>query len=120
MIATVSAGGGGRGHVTEARLVSLQDEQARCLDGSRGGYYLTQGAPNTSTTVIMLLEGGGTCTNEPDCTTRANSTIGSSKTWASSVAIDALGDFMSNDCQINPDFCTAWKVLVYSNNFQLN
>lgn len=94
---------------TAADLVTLRDPQARCLDGSRAGYYIQQGG---SKTAIILLEGGGVCTHEDDCNARAKTDLGSSKNLAPTTGLDGLGEFMSNDCDVNPDFCNAWKIFL--------
>ena len=38
--------------------VTIKDESALCLDGSRGVYYLYEGDPKK---VMLFLEGGGWC-----------------------------------------------------------
>jgi hypothetical protein len=38
--------------------VSLEDADAKCLDGSQGAYYIWQGDPKK---VLIFIEGGGWC-----------------------------------------------------------
>lgn len=75
---------------------------ARCLDGSPAGYYYHFNPE--SSRFIIFLEGGGYCITEKDCTARAKTAFGSSKTWSQTIPIKADGDIISTDPTINPDF----------------
>ena len=54
------------------------DPRARCLDGTRPGYYIRQGNSNR---FKIHLSGGGWCTDDASCEARANGTLGSSRFW---------------------------------------
>jgi len=74
---------------------------ARCLDGSPSGYYL-QKARNASVanSWLIVLNGGGACTHEADCTARAATDLGSSKGWAPAIEMNKI-DYTTNDTR-NP------------------
>ena len=57
---------------------------ARCLDGSPSGYYWRSAAPGSNDTnkFLIVLEGGGLCTGNDDCTARAATDLGSSRGWS--------------------------------------
>ena len=85
---------------------------SRCLDGSPAGYYFQPaaptGRPGSSSSWAFYLHGGGACADEPSCTQRANSQLGSSTDWPRAVVLGAgkgAGDVMiSNSSAANPDF----------------
>eukprot|EP01105_Mastigella_eilhardi_P006356 TRINITY_DN17962_c0_g1_i1.p1 TRINITY_DN17962_c0_g1~~TRINITY_DN17962_c0_g1_i1.p1 ORF type:complete len:404 (-),score=106.98 TRINITY_DN17962_c0_g1_i1:165-1355(-) len=84
----------------------LLDEypQARCLDGTPGGYYYSAGAEADSWS--FWLEGGGWCYSSEDCGGRAATDHGSSSTWAA--AMPYLPATMSENATENPLFY-AWN-----------
>jgi len=57
---------------------------ALCLDGSPYGYFICKTTSATSWSIG--IQGGGWCYNEIDCLQRANTSLGSSKTWPGEVA----------------------------------
>jgi len=58
--------------------------EALCLDGTPGGYYYRpapSGGIPASTKWKVHLQGGGWCTSTDECKLRAQTVLGSSKTW---------------------------------------
>ena len=66
-----------------AQLVSLEAyPYAKCLDGSPSGYYFREASSDRARRKwLVVLEGGGICTGQADCTARAETDLGSSKNW---------------------------------------
>lgn len=73
------------------------EKGAVCLDGSPAGYYWRAGVGDDATKFLIVFNGGGWCkglTAEAvgiDCASRATTTLGSSKEWASELSPDAHG-----------------------------
>jgi hypothetical protein len=77
---------------------------AVCLDGTAAGFYYSAATATDSKNKWQLyFTGGGWCYNELDCWGRSKTTLGSSKNWANT---SSIGGLMSDDCSVNPDFCT--------------
>ena len=75
---------------------------ARCLDGSPGGYYWRSAAnPDDASKFALILNGGGWCYDAEDCVGRSHTDLGSSKGWASTIADDGI---TSSDPAFNPTF----------------
>ena len=59
---------------------------ARCLDGTQYGLYFLPASDNASTIDksrwMIVLNGGGLCTHESDCTARSKTVLGSSSMFA--------------------------------------
>ena len=91
-----------------AALRLLKSPSARCLDGTQAGYYIRAGSAS-STSWVFSLEGGGECVSKDDCLNRANSTLGSSKSW---LPTTELGQYQANDPIWNPRFFNAHHVFV--------
>lgn len=91
-----------------AALQLLKSPFARCLDGSQAGYYIRAGSAS-STSWVFSLEGGGECVSRDDCLNRANSTLGSSKSWPPTTE---LGQYQANNPIWNPRFFNAHHVFV--------
>ena len=53
--------------------------QAACLDGSAPGFYYSKGSD--SSRWVVHAQGGGWCTSDADCASRAKSALGSSTSW---------------------------------------
>ena len=53
---------------------------ARCLDGSQAGYYMVPAANATDAAKkwLLVLDGGGLCSHQGDCTSRSHTDLGSS------------------------------------------
>jgi len=86
-----------------AALHLLKFPPARCLDGTQGGYYIRPASSSGGSTIwVFSLEGGGECVSQSDCLGRANSSLGSSKSWP---ATTELGQFQSSDPIWNPRLC---------------
>ena len=76
-------------------------ERSKAIDGSPALYY---GDRNESSTKwVIWLEGGGICQSRSDCQGRANSSLGSSKSFPQTFEIGQ--SMMQDDCSINPEFC---------------
>ena len=55
---------------------------ARCLDGSRGGFYFRPASsPSAATKWKLHFMGGGWCSGDRDCLSRSKSLLGSSTFW---------------------------------------
>ena len=72
---------------------------ARCLDGSPGGLYIDR--PNTTVNTstenwMVVLDGGGLCTHDKDCTERSTTDLGSSRKWSKTFNMDQFS-LLSND-----------------------
>jgi hypothetical protein len=94
----------------DLRLVLLNatrnNGDALCLDGSFAGFYI---APGSSSQFVIYFEGGGWCYTPHDCAYRANTSIGSSASWAAQMAAPGV---MSSDPKINPMFHSFTRVFV--------
>ena len=78
------------------------------LDGSPAARYMVKGDPKRW---LIYQQGGGWCSSMPECAARANSTLGSSKTYpATSVAVMQEQQYLSNDPTVNPLFGTWTRV----------
>jgi hypothetical protein len=63
---------------------------ARCLDGSRAGYYVrTATSAATADSWLFLLNGGGFCATREDCTARSTTDLGSSASWPLAFALNS-------------------------------
>lgn len=83
-------------------------ESSKALDGSPALYY---GARNTSSSkYVVWLQGGGICQGLSDCKGRANSALGSSKSFPPTFQIGQ--SMMQSDCKVNPGFCEWNRVYV--------
>lgn len=59
------------------QLVRLSGyEKARCMDGSKGAYYISKGDPEK---FVIHLQGGGECVDSVACGKKVHSSLGSSK-----------------------------------------
>jgi hypothetical protein len=94
---------------TSAGFVSLASYPlARCLDGSHAGYYVRRATrPSAADSWLFLLDGGGLCTTEADCTSRSKTDLGSSLSWPQSYALNAT-DLTTPDSR-NP--FAAWNMV---------
>ena len=80
------------------------DSEAKCLDGTPGGYYVRNG---TASSWMIEMEGGGWCYTAEDCLARSKTAIGSSNTWPETgcPSMDGGSNGMfSNNCTISR-FC---------------
>ena len=89
-----------------AELALLTDaastQGAVFLDGSPAARYIVRGDPARW---LIYQQGGGWCSSMPDCAARANSTLGSSKTYAlRSTTVMQEQAYLSNDPAANPLF----------------
>mgnify|MGYP001192617555 CR=1 FL=1 len=73
---------------------------AKCLDGSPYGLYIKPSPSNASNkakqSFMVVLNGGGLCTHESDCTSRSKTDLGSSANWSPEFPVDSVA-FMSSD-----------------------
>jgi len=91
-------------------LTDAVKDGAVCLDGSPAGYYYRP-APDGSSGVnkwYIHHQGGGWCVGLDDCYNRANSTLGSSKTYTPTT--DLNGDYFSPFPSDNPMMYT-WNMV---------
>jgi len=81
----------------------LSGRGAVCLDGLDAGFYFAPAADSSNANNWQIyFQGGGWCYDEMDCWGRSNGILGSSKDWPNQ---SSLGGIMSDDCEVNPDFC---------------
>lgn len=66
--------------------ISLENDDARCLDGSYYGIFICQGSTPTNGQWTIGIQGGGWCYNETECLERAATALGSSSTWPAEAA----------------------------------
>mmetsp|Transcript_54580 Transcript_54580/g.84864 ORF Transcript_54580/g.84864 Transcript_54580/m.84864 type:complete len:477 (+) Transcript_54580:33-1463(+) len=89
-------------------LDSLGYKDARCLDGSSGGfYYRPASAVANSTRWILHLQGGAECVTEEECIARTFTHLGSSKNWSSNAN---LGHLLLNESNSN---FGSWNAVVF-------
>jgi len=81
---------------------------AKCLDGTTGGYYVARGRPGNNKWVFYF-QGGGWCYQEQDCYSRAlfGGSLGSSNYFDEVIY---LGGILSENCDENPISCEWNKV----------
>eukprot|EP00931_Biecheleriopsis_adriatica_P013651 TRINITY_DN11510_c0_g1_i3.p1 TRINITY_DN11510_c0_g1~~TRINITY_DN11510_c0_g1_i3.p1 ORF type:complete len:451 (+),score=78.31 TRINITY_DN11510_c0_g1_i3:71-1423(+) len=99
---------------------AAREKGAVCLDGSPAGYYFAPGHGSGKHKWMIHLQGGGWCVDEEECTQRASSPLGSSKTYhTTNEKNKILGYYdggaqglLSLSCRNNPDFCDWNKVYV--------
>lgn len=61
--------------VQEMKLILVEDEDAKCLDGSQPGYYISYGTEVNKW--FIFHEGGGWCNSLDDCLFRSTTIFGS-------------------------------------------
>ena len=83
----------------------------KCLDGTQAGYYFEEG---TQTSLyVIALEGGGYCNTEGLAKKRVGTDLGGSNKWPSKKdGSEQDSAFLDTDCDTNPDFCQANRVLI--------
>lgn len=115
-LATQASESGGR---PELQLYMMKDkglkhDGAVCLDGSDAGFYFSPATDSKNKHDWQIVfEGGAWCFQEKDCVERAHGPLGSLKymhtqEWGSR----KLDGLLSNDCDVNPDFCNFNRVIV--------
>jgi hypothetical protein len=87
---------------TTLNRVVLTDPGAICLDGSPYSYYISAGT--AATKFYLNHQGGGWCQTTDECAQRAQTALGSSVNWTSTVD---MSDAMSRDAGDNP-LMNAW------------
>eukprot|EP01084_Bolivina_argentea_P132124 233154_1 len=101
-------------YATEMKLSLLPKDTkgGTCLDGSPAGFYYSAPPSGSSNLWIIFIKGGGACYDQHSCTTRANSSLGSSTFWNTTMDTSDinLGGVLSDDPIINPDFYTGHHV----------
>lgn len=92
--------------------VLLKDQDALCLDGSPGAYYISKG--EVPERVLLFFEGGGWCgsndlaSTTESCYQRSKTTLGSSKNYSDTISFSE--GFLSNNAK--NDFNEATKVFL--------
>jgi hypothetical protein len=86
-----------------ALLTEAANGGAVFLDGSPAARYIVKGGEANKW--LIYQQGGGWCTGFADCAARANTTLGSSKTYPpTSSAVMQENGYLSNDPATNPLF----------------
>jgi STAM-binding protein len=96
-----------RGKYQTVWLDEKKFPDAKCLDGTQGAFVVYLPEQKTDKW-LFFLEGGGWCMDLKDCYTRSTGYLGTS-----SGLPDTLNSHeaqLSNDCDINPEFCAYNKV----------
>lgn len=94
---------------------SSYGDGGRCLDGSMAGYYYGAPPAGESDLWVISMDGGGACTDQQSCASRANTQKGSSKQWHQTRESNDVGSdrgILSPFASHNPDFYNAHKVSV--------
>lgn len=87
-----------------------------CLDGSAGGFYISEGSGANRLKMLIYFEGGGFCSGADlsetleNCYQRSLTDLGSSRR---SPAFMTLGGILSGDSSVNPQFFD-WTRLLFS------
>jgi len=89
---------------------AAQADNAVCLDGTPGVFYLAKGTGDGVNKWYIHHEGGGWCVNDDDCLGRSKSTLGSSSTYGPTQ--DLGGGYFSDDATDNPLMYNWNKVLL--------
>ena len=83
---------------------------AKCLDGSRGGFYFRgASSPSAATKWKFHFQGGGWCFKDNDCVGRSKTLLGSSSFWTPTLSAlwapegaGFYGLMAANDTSLNP------------------
>jgi len=102
------------------KLVKVQAEYARCLDGSPGAYYINEAKGEGKGKFIIYFEGGGWCYAQDypptdqktleNCLERAGESLGTSNNLWSTQDFDG---FMASDSYNNPLFWNYNQVYIH-------
>lgn len=92
-------------------LTADEAGDGRCLDGSPPAYYHAPAAPAANTSWLIMLKGGGWCTDRYSCDFRSKkhgegSTLGLASTYSQ-------GGILSSSQRINPTFAAWHRVFVW-------
>jgi len=99
----------------DLKLLDGSYSNARCLDGSQGGYYYRAGKGENTSKFVILLQGGGECVTKDSCTERAGTALGSSKFFKKTMNLKGIqGDGRGHKTgeQNNPDFGTWTQIFI--------
>eukprot|EP01113_Clastostelium_recurvatum_P025069 TRINITY_DN3008_c0_g1_i7.p1 TRINITY_DN3008_c0_g1~~TRINITY_DN3008_c0_g1_i7.p1 ORF type:complete len:367 (+),score=50.78 TRINITY_DN3008_c0_g1_i7:20-1120(+) len=88
---------GGRASNTVLNRVEVASSSAKCLDGSPYSYYVSPGS--TPSKFYINMQGGGWCQDLNECAQRAQTALGSSKSWTPT---QTFSDTFSRDSLQNP------------------
>ncbi len=83
--------------------------KAACLDGSPGGFYFRKAYAENASKWVFSLEGGGECVDLTSCQERANSSLGSSKSWPKTTTLFQL---QAEQAEHNPDLHSYNQVFI--------
>jgi hypothetical protein len=84
----------------------LTDPDAKCLDGSPGSYYVSEGSGVNKTKFVVYFEGGGWCgagdlaTTLESCYQRSRTDLGSSKAYPKSYNLAGWG-LLAGEANVN-------------------
>jgi len=81
-------------------------DEARCMDGTRSGYYYEASSQSSdSKKWVLYLFGGGECDNQYSCEYQLNTSLGSSKYFAPSYDSSSGWYLASDYCPYNQGLC---------------
>jgi STAM-binding protein len=92
-------------------LVDGQSKGALLLDGSDPGLYYSAGRGSDANKWLLYFEGGGWSYTESDSAARAQTPLGSSRSWPKTLSSWG-GGMMDTSCATNPYFCK-WSMVVF-------
>jgi len=84
----------------------LTDPNAKCLDGTPGAYYVSEGSGLNKTKFLVYFEGGGWCgdgdlaSTIENCYVRSNTDLGSSKNYPKSYNLSGWG-LLAGESNVN-------------------
>jgi hypothetical protein len=93
-----------------AKLYRLGNPEARCLDGTLGGYYMSVPSLKYTNRYVIHLQAGGECADDLACQFLTDTPFGSSKFYPTNMPL--ISPILSENCTINPDFCEWIHIMV--------
>ena len=87
-------------------LLDEKYDEARCMDGTKSGYYYQASSQSSeSKKWVLYLFGGGECDNMYSCQYQLNTSLGSSNYFAANYSSSSGWYLASDYCPYNPGFC---------------
>lgn len=83
--------------LVNCQLHLIESEDAKCLDGSKPGYYMYPGYGSGINKWMIYHEGGGWCNSVENCFVRSKTQLGSTLYRPLELSIESLGVEFSND-----------------------
>ncbi len=90
----------------------INNKQAKCLDGSPPGYYVSKGRDIGLKKWFVHFEGGGWCPNYENCLKRSTTALGSSKQYSQCLPSSSMKHYQSGLKNANPMMFNWNRVIV--------